>query len=118
MWKRVFEFLLACIACRLSIMFSFIYYAHYYGNSQVLPWTGIVAFLLGTIQYTRFFCSSIPVWWNNARIVHGTMYCLYGIFAIYTKPYSWYILLADSGIGIIIYLYHIPEVIPEVIPNK
>ncbi len=55
MWKRVFEFLLACIAVRLSIMFSFIYYAHYYGNSQVLPWTGIVAFLLGTIQYTRFF---------------------------------------------------------------
>jgi hypothetical protein len=75
----------------LGIALSF-YYLYFFGNERAdaqLEWLG-----------------DKKIWWNELRIVHGTLFLLFAILAFQQKSYAWIVLAGDTLIGLGAWLIH------------
>lgn len=50
--------------------------------------------------------SGKPIWWNQLRPVHGSLYIIYSLLAIMGVKYAWVVLLLDVLIGLVAEIRH------------
>lgn len=81
--------LLAIITFLISISFLFIYFIGSKRADKQLEWAG-----------------EKKIWWNNLRIVHGSLYLLFSLMVFNNIKNAWLILLIDTMIGLIAWLNH------------
>lgn len=112
--KRFLLFLFGCIGTRLTLTFiakniSILY----------LPYISIVTLFI-TIGITYYYMSGTrktgpevfgdKIWWAELRPIHILFYALFTYNAFNKVPESWYYLLADTIIGLIMFLtFHFYE---------
>jgi hypothetical protein len=41
-----------------------------------------------------------PIWWNNLRPIHGTLYLLFSLFTLANVKFSWILLVLDVILGL------------------
>ena len=111
--KRFLLFLIGCIGTR-----SLLAYVSKNIKIDNLPYLGYLALPVGiSFVYIFFFGSEAAdkqlewagdkkIWWNDLRIVHGLNYLIFATLAIQKKHYSWIILVIDTFIGLIAWLFH------------
>jgi hypothetical protein len=111
--KRYLLFLIGCIGSRL-----FLTYLAKNLQDNNLNILSIITLLIGiSFLYIYFIGSSRAdkqlewvgekkIWWNDLRIVHGSIYLLFSLMAFNNINNAWYILLIDTLIGLISWLKH------------
>jgi hypothetical protein len=110
MKKRLVLFLAGCIPTRLVLaLLSKTYY-----KSELINFIGIFTLLVGLGFFTIFFLGlrktgletgGSPIWWNNLRPLHGTLYLMATWFIFFGKrEYAWIPLAFDVSIGLFAFL--------------
>jgi len=111
--KRIVVFLFGCILARsaLVVIAKNI-------NKDYLKIMGYIAVLVGLSFWYLYLIGNAKadaqlewlgdkkIWWNDLRPIHGTLYLLFGFFAINQKDCSWKILLIDVIVGLLAWLIH------------
>ena len=79
-------------------------------HTQLLPYMSFVSFLIA-IGFATIFMFNLrktgletfgePIWWNNLRPVHASLYLLFSYMALYHPENAWYPLALDVCIGIL-----------------
>jgi ABC-type xylose transport system permease subunit len=104
-------FLLLCIPLRLSL--ALIAKNASYNVLRLLALFAIIigigfwVIFLGGYRKTGVETGGKPIWWNNIRPLHGTIFILFAILVL--TPYynnAWYLLLLDVIIGLIAFIVH------------
>lgn len=105
-------FLLGCIPTRILIAYLAFYFS---GNRSISGILSIVALIISIGFFYIYFTGSRktgtetegrPIWWNNWRPVHGTMYLLFAILTLANVKNAWVILALDVIIGLIAFIKH------------
>lgn len=112
--KRFLMFLIGCMGSRFLLTYiSKIIKSEYIMYISII--TGIIG--LGFI-YIYLFGNEIAdkqlewtgdkkIWWNDLRIVHGSLYLLFSYMVFNQNKDAWLILLVDTIIGLISWIkYH------------
>jgi len=110
--KNMLLFLFACIPTRISLTL----FAKYI-NNDILPYLGIITLIpsFGFI-FLYFFGNKKTnivgqnIWWHDKRILHGILYLLFSINAIYKNKNSYIFIATDTFMGLIIFIqryYHL-----------
>ena len=109
--KSMSLFLLGCIPLRL--LFAYLAYISY--NTKYMNVIGVLCLLI-SIGFISIYIFGLrktgqetfgkPIWWNNLRPVHGSLYALAAYCAFYSKENVWKILLLDAIIGLVAFLRH------------
>ena len=111
--KRFLLFLLGCIPTRL-----FITYIISISKKSSLPYIGLLTLNLSynfiyLYLYGNNTADSQLEWaglsyilWNNLRLVHGILIFIFSILALNKNKNGYYILLLDTFIGLLSFLYY------------
>jgi hypothetical protein len=104
---RALLFFVGCIGLR-----SVLEYVAKTARTHALPWLGLLA-LLPAFGFFFIYLTGArktgpevfgePIWWNALRPVHGTLYLLFAISAIFRLPDAWMFLLLDVILGVLSY---------------
>lgn len=109
--NRILLFLIGCIGARTLLTLAS-------SNQKLLPWIGSLTLIISFgFFYIYLFGSETAdrqlewlgekkIWWNQMRLVHGTLYLIFTILAFNSYPYAWTLLGADTLIGLIVWLLH------------
>ena len=106
--KRFLLFLFGCITLRWFLVFL-----AKGASKRILLAMGIIALLPAIGFFYLFFSGKrkvgtetfgAKIWWNNLRPVHGILYFLFAIYAIYGDKIAWIFLLLDVIIGLVSFL--------------
>lgn len=111
--KRFLLFLFGCILIRTILVIIA------KNNIDLLPIMGFFSLII-SFGFLYIYANDLrktgdevfgnKIWWNNLRPIHGLLYGLFGIFALYKEPNSWIILLIDVIIGLSSFLrFHYNE---------
>jgi hypothetical protein len=102
--KRFLLFLLGCIPVR-----AFFVYIATVVNKEVLRLLGYLALLPAIGFFYIYFTGSRNtggevfgdrIWWNNLRPIHGILYALFALNAIYGNKIAYIYLLVDVLFGL------------------
>uniref|UniRef100_A0A6C0ISX3 Uncharacterized protein n=1 Tax=viral metagenome TaxID=1070528 RepID=A0A6C0ISX3_9ZZZZ len=102
--KRFLLFLLGCIPLR-----AFFVYIAKVANKDILHLLGFLALLPAIGFFYIYFTGSRntggevfgdKIWWNNLRPIHGLLYTLFALNAIYGNKMSYIYLLVDVVFGL------------------
>lgn len=108
--KRFVLFLGGCIPARLALTALGKYLPLPY-----LPYLGLITLAIAIgflyLYFTGKRTSGLetqgaPIWWMKFRIIHGLMYLLFSFFAFNYIRNGYLILLADTLIGLVLFLIH------------
>jgi hypothetical protein len=111
--KRFLMFLIGCMGSRFLLT-----YVAKTIQPDYLKYISLVTGLIGvSFVYIYFFGSESAdkqlewtgdkkVWWNDLRIVHGSLYLLFTYMALTQNKQAWLILLVDTLIGLISWTKH------------
>lgn len=106
--KRFALFLFGCIPVRLLLAFI-----AKHANNIILKWMSYVAIIISITFFYLFFSGSRkvgqetfgqPIWWNNLRPIHGTLYLLFAMDAYQGNPKAYMYLFIDVIFGFISFL--------------
>lgn len=107
--KRILLFLFGCLVTRtiLVVLAKKINnkYLPYLGVLSLIPALGFFIIFFGGFRKTGGETFGKPIWWNNLRPIHGTLYLIFAYLAINKNKNSYLPLLIDVIIGIIAYIY-------------
>lgn len=67
---------------------------------------GFIVIHLGGLRDTGNEVFGGKIWWDKWRVLHGMMYCYFASFALGGDNSGWKILLADTMIGLLLFLNH------------
>ena len=108
--KRVLLFLIGCIGSR--VLFA---YLAKIASATVLPYMGVVGAMIA-IGFTYIWVTGSrttgpetfgkPIWWNDMRPIHATLYALFAYKAIRKEMDAWKYLAIDVVFGLVVYLLH------------
>lgn len=99
-------FLLGCIPTRIIIAYLAFYFKE---NKYVSNILSLFALIISLGFFYIYFSGSRktgietggkPIWWNNWRPVHGTIYLLFAVFTLTNVKNAWILLLIDVLIGL------------------
>jgi hypothetical protein len=102
-------FLIGCVPTRLLLT----YLAYYLENSPLKNIVGLLTMVIGLGFLTIYFkdlrktgveTEGRPIWWNNLRPVHGSLYILFSVLYLTGVKNSWIILLIDVIVGLIAFI--------------
>ena len=99
--QRILLFYLLCIPIR----FLFVYLAYKsYAKYAFVAMTTIIGIGFWTIYVKGWRKTGIetggqPIWWNDLRPIHGSLYLLYSILTMSGVKNAWIVLLVDVLIG-------------------
>lgn len=105
-------FLLGCIPTRILIAYLAFYFSE---NKSISNVFSIAALCISIGFFYIYFTGSRkkgletegrPIWWNNLRPVHGTMYLLFTILTLSGVRNAWVVLALDIIIGLIAFIKH------------
>lgn len=106
--KRFLLFICGCILSRsifVIIAKKYIDYLPIMGGIALIPAIGFFYIYFTNSRKTGNEVFGDKIWWNDLRPIHGTLYLLFGLFALNSKPNSWIILLFDVIIGLSAFLF-------------
>jgi len=118
--RRILTFLFGCILVR-SILVYLAYYLQKNKKTFLLNLHISICFLIGLSMIRIYFGinkenadkqlqvweDDDPVlWWNDLRIVHGSLYILFSILTAFGIENTWIILLLDTIIGLCAWAIH------------
>ena len=118
--QRIIAFLFGCILTR-SILVYLAYYLQKNKKTLLLNLHISICFLIGLSMILIYFGigrenadkqlqvwkDDDPVlWWNDLRIVHGSLYILFSILTAFGIENTWIILLLDTIIGLSAWIIH------------
>jgi hypothetical protein len=46
------------------------------------------------------------IWWNHLRPLHGTLYAVFAVLALFEYKHAWIVLLVDVLLGASAFAYH------------
>lgn len=108
--QRWLMFLIGCIGSRAA----FAAWAKS-ASPSVLPYLGAVA-LLPAIGFWYLYLTGQRktgpevlggrIWWNNLRPLHGTLYAVFAVLALFGVEQAWMILAIDVLFGFSAFAYH------------
>jgi hypothetical protein len=108
--QRWLMFLTGCLGTRVAL----VYIARVASASQ-LPVLGALA-LLPAIGFWYLYLTGqrktgpevlgSPIWWNSLRPLHGTLYAIFAVMALFGFPNAWIVLLVDVLFGASAFAYH------------
>lgn len=108
--QRWLLFLTGCLGSRLA----FAFWAKS-ASASVLPYLGALA-LLPAIGFWYLFLTGKRktgpevlgdrIWWNALRPIHGTLYALFAVLALFGIQQAWILLLIDVMFGASAFAYH------------
>lgn len=106
--KRFILFLVGCIGTRSLL----VYFAKttnkqllsYLGYLTLLPAIGFFYFYFTGTRQTGAETFGDVIWWNNLRPIHGILYFLFAVNAIYSNSYAWVYLFIDTFLGLVSFL--------------
>ena len=75
------------------------------GYISILPAIGFLFIYFTNSRKTGFETFGKPIWWNNLRPIHGSLYIIFSYLAINKNSYSYLILLLDVLIGLLAYIF-------------
>lgn len=122
--KRILVFLFGCILTRIFVTIiamnikSILLPAYPIASNLALPIMGIIALNIAINFYYLYFFGNEradaqlewlgdkKIWWNELRIVHGTLFLLFAILAFQQKSYAWIVLAGDTMLGLGAWLIH------------
>ena len=106
--KRFLMFLIGCMGSRFLLT-----YIVKIINTDYLKYISFITGIIGlSFIYIYFFGSDLAdkqlnwvgekkIWWNDLRIVHGSLYLLFSYMAFNQNKDAWLILLIDTLIGLV-----------------
>jgi len=107
--KRLLLFLIGCIGTRLALAYTAKVlspkYLTYMGYFALLPALGFTYIYLTGSRSTGIEAGG-RIWWNSLRPIHALMYFAFAYHAIQGHSFAWWILLADTLFGLMMFLLH------------
>ncbi len=107
--KKIIAFLLGCLGIRLILALIAKNISKHNLKLSAIPATIIgLSFLfiyLFDLRKSGFEAGG-KIWWNNMRPIHGLMYICYACYAYKQVDFAWIVLLLDTIIGFIAWLWH------------
>lgn len=108
--KRWFIFLTGCIGSRLTL----VYLARTatpttlqgLGALALLPAIGFWYLYLTGRRKTGPEVFGDRIWWNYLRPVHGTLYAIFAVLALFGNSWAWILLLVDVLFGLSAWAHH------------
>lgn len=106
--KRFLVFLIGCMGSRFLLT-----YIVKIINIDYLKYISFITGIIGlSFIYIYFFGSDLAdkqlswvgeqkIWWNDLRIIHGSLYLLFSYMAFNQNKDAWLILLIDTLIGLV-----------------
>lgn len=108
--QRWLLFLIGCIGSRVA----FTVWAKT-ASSSVLTYLGVIA-LLPAIGFWYLYLTDQRktgpevfggrIWWNTLRPLHGTMYAIFAVLALFGIQQAWMVLAIDVLLGFSAFSYH------------
>ena len=102
-------FLLGCIPARIVLAYIAFYFSHKAENRQMNILLSMIALVISAGFFYIYFTGSRktgletggkPIWWNNWRPVHGTIYLLFAVLTLSGVKNAWLLLALDVIIGL------------------
>ena len=111
--KRFLIFILGCIGCRLTlsmiakyIMIDYLPLFAIFTIPISISFMYLYIFGNDTANRQLEWLGDKEIWWNQLRPLHSILYMIFSIMAINKLSYAWVILLVDTMIGLVSWLYH------------
>ena len=101
-------FLLGCIPARIGLAYIAFYFSQK-KNRHILILLSLIALVISAGFFYNYFTGSRktgletggkPIWWNNWRPVHGTIYLLFVVLTLSGVKNAWLLLALDVIIGL------------------
>ena len=106
--KRMMLFLLGCIPMRLLLVYLAYHqiYMPYFALIALFISIGFMSIYLFGLRPTGRETFGQPIWWNDLRPVHATMFAIFAYCAIHPvyAKHAWLVLFTDVIIGLIAFL--------------
>ena len=103
-------FLFGCIGTRTALT-----YLSYIASPTLLRTLGVFA-LIPAIGFWFIYLKGLrrtggevfgaPIWWDHLRPIHGTLWGIFALLAIFGWPQSWKVLAVDTLFGLGAFLIH------------
>lgn len=107
---RIFTFLIGCIGIRLSLVYIAKNHTNYLpimGKLALLPAIGFTIIYLNDLRKKGAETFGKPIWWNDLRPLHASLYFMFAVYAIKKYDNAWIPLFIDTIIGLLAFLqYH------------
>ena len=71
----------------------------------VLSCAFLVLWMRPNLRPTGWETQGRPIWWNDARVVHGILWGLFALSAFTNKPWAWKFLVADVIVAIMAFFF-------------
>lgn len=108
--KRWFLFLTGCLGTRLFLVYlarsASATALQGLGALALLPAVGFWYIYLTGARKTGAEVMGDRIWWNHLRPLHGTLYALFAVMALFEYKYAWIVLLLDVLVGASAFAYH------------
>ena len=103
-------FLLGCIPTRIILAYIVFHFSENRSVSNILA---ILALLISIGFFYIYFTGSRktgtetegkPIWWNNWRPVHGSIYLLFAVLTLLNIKNAWILLCLDVILGLVAFI--------------
>jgi len=105
-------FLAGCIPTRILLVYIAFQFSYIESMRNLLS---IITLLIGIGFFYIYFTGSRktgvetggqPIWWNNWRPVHGSLYILFAILNAMNVKNAWVVLALDVVVGVAAFIKH------------
>lgn len=105
-------FLLGCIPTRILAAYLAFYFSK---NKNISHIIGVLALIISIGFFYIYFTESRkkgietggePIWWNNWRPIHGSIYLLFAILTFSNVENAWILLVLDVLLGLSAFIKH------------
>jgi hypothetical protein len=108
--QRWLMFLTGCLGSRLAFAYwaktSSITILQILGAVALLPAIGFWYLYLTGKRKTGPEVLGEPIWWNALRPIHGTLYAVFAVLALFGYQHAWIVLFVDVLFGASAFAYH------------
>lgn len=107
--KRFFLFIFGCITIRTLLAYiskNYTQFNKYISIFTLIAGIGFFVIFFGGYRKKGLETGGQPIWWNDLRPVHATLYLLFTYFTWFSNYPVWRFLALDVFIGLISFLHH------------
>lgn len=109
--KRFILFLLGCIPSRLVLIYLAKKYAKVVAYSSIFFSIGFMYIYINNKRKTGAEVMGDTIWWNQLRPIHSMLFGLFALVTLsniltYYTQYTWLLLVADTLLGLLAFLYY------------
>lgn len=101
-------FLIGCLPVRIGMVLLLRYIPKKY--LPIFAWIALVIAIGFMVSYNRRMkgveTNNKPIWWNQIRPIHASLYFLTFVYALQRKSYCWIPLAIDVAIGFLVFVIH------------